>query len=133
MADVSGTLTGSSDAQLQDMKRKDAGSEEKKEDREIESVTIHQPPSISAKVEKPKKVEEEGEAEKSIQKTCRALCQCLCTIGLCVLFSCTSSCCGCVGGKNKENISFYLGNGLSFLAPEIKRRFKPSSLPTPAA
>ena len=74
MADVSGT-TGSSDAQLQDMKRKDAGSEEKKEDREIESVTIHQPPSISAKVEKPKKVEEEGEAEKSIQKTCHTLCQ----------------------------------------------------------
>ena len=114
------------DSRTDSRHERNAGSGETKEEREIESVITQQPSSIPTQVEKPKEFEE-GE-EKSIQKTCHALCQCLCTIGLCVLFPCTSRCCKCVESGNEGKISFYLASGPGFLGKELKRRFTSSFL-----
>ena len=57
------------------------------------------------------------------EKKRSAFCQCLCSIGLWVLFPCTSECCECVEGEDRTKIRFYLANGPGVLAGEIWRRF----------
>ena len=92
----------------------------------VEVVVTKQPSRKSRGLDNPNDKQEE---EKSIKETCSAFCQCLCSLGLCVLFPCTSECCKCVQEPvdgDRSKISYYLATGPGFLAEEIWRRFSTS-------
>ena len=90
--------------------------------RETQVVVTEQPTNQPTDTKKTEGKEEEA----SLKETCSAFCQCLCSIGLCVLFPCTSECCKCVQGYDETKISYHLGNGPRFLAIGIWRRFSTS-------
>ena len=90
--------------------------------RETQVVVTEQPSNEPTDTKKAEGKEEEA----SLRETCSAFCQCLCSIGLCVLFPCTSECCECVRSYDYDKISGYLATGPRFLAREIWRRFSTS-------
>ena len=90
--------------------------------RETQVVVTEQPTNQATDTKKAEGKEEEA----SLRETCSAFCQCLCSIGLCVLFPCTSECCSCVEGGDPNKISFYLARGPRILAREIWWRFSTS-------
>ena len=74
--------------------------------------------------DKEKSPEDTQENEGSqVRDTCFALGRCLCSLGLCFLTPCTSSCCVFARGENPYSFTFYLSKGFRFFWRGFQLRF----------